>query len=136
MTVRFHDPTNNGRQPIVGEIYLQGAILMTYDSDRDDDGNYHGSWQAGLPSWDMRTEPLEHVDALPRSDLVVQDITIEAMDHNELFYVAPFVPLKPTVFISYNYALQRLLRTDQDRVRQFQIQAGNDGHRRAACNNR
>ena len=89
MTVRFYDPANDNRQPVHGEIYLQGAILMTYDRDRK-----AAAWQAGLPSWNRRTELLERADALPRSDLVVQDITIEALDHDELFYVAPFVPLK------------------------------------------
>ena len=82
MRVRFFDREHDNPRPIRGDIYLQGAILMTYDK---------GHWQAGLPSWNMRTELLERPDQLPRSDLVWQEITVEGLDHNELFFVAPFV---------------------------------------------
>ena len=119
MKVRFYDPANDNHQPVAGDIYLQGAILMTYD---------RGQWQTGLPSWNRNTELLERADPSPPRDLVVQDITIEALDHNELFYVAPFVSLKPTIYLSFNHALQRLLRREEDCARGGAIQTRNDRH--------
>lgn len=114
MQVRFFDRAHNNAQPITGEIYLQGAILMTYDE---------GQWQTGLPSWDVRTELLERPETMP-ADLVVQDIFIESLDHDELFYVAPLVPLKDTHEMSYDYSRQRLLRFEQLHARQFGYKLG------------
>jgi len=115
MRVRFFDRAHNDPRPIHGEIYLQGAILMTYDK---------GHWQAGLPSWNMRTELLERPEQLPRSDLVWQEITVEGLDHDELFFVAPFVALQSTIDISFDHARQRLLRSEQVRGRQFRYRLG------------
>lgn len=109
MQVRFFDRTRNNAQPITSEIYLQGAILMTYDE---------GQWQTGMPSWDVRVDWLVRPDKMP-SNLVVQDIVIESLDHNELFYVAPFVPLKDMYDVQYDYARQRLLRAEELGSRQF-----------------
>jgi protein-glutamine gamma-glutamyltransferase len=124
MRVRFYDPADNNSEPITSEIYLQGALLMTYGRAKDTDKPEMSSWQTGMPSWDVRTELLKRAPELPRSGLVWQDITVEGLDHNELFFVAPFVASKSTSEISFNNAEQRLLRSDQFRDRQFGYRLG------------
>jgi hypothetical protein len=115
LRARFHDPEDGNSRPLHGDIYLQGAILMTYDQ---------GRWAAGLPSWNTRTELLERPDRMPQSGLVWQDITVKGLDHDELFFVAPFIPLKSTSDISFNHAQQRLLRNEVLRDREFGYRLG------------
>ena len=133
MTGAVLRPGQRQPQPVPGEIYLQGAILMTY---YDRNGR---RWQAGLPSWNRHTELLDRADPLPRSDLVLQDITIEALDHDELFYVRPCVPLKPRPSdLSFDHADCSGCCAAKGRGSRpaVSIQAGDDRHRRAACKNR
>ena len=115
MQVRFEDPAENNRQPIRSTIYLQGAILMTYDN---------GHWQAGLPSWNSWTDLLKRAATMPQTGLVLQKIDIKAMDHDELFYVPPFIALDSTADMSFDNARQRLLRTEQSRSREFRYKLG------------
>lgn len=115
MQVQFYDPKKGDRRPITSEIYLHGAILMTYED---------GRWQAGLPSWNTRTELLDPAETLPKSGMVWQEIKIEGMDHEELFFVPPFIPLESTIDISIDHGRGRLLRLDQIRQRQFWYRLG------------
>jgi transglutaminase-like putative cysteine protease len=122
MEVQFYDPAKNRRVPVHGDIYLQGAILMSY---QQGEGARSSGWQAGLTSWNVRTELLQvdPAETLPKSGLVSQEITIESMDHDELFFVAPFVPLASTIDISIDHGRQRLLRLEQS-GRQFAYKLG------------
>ena len=114
MQVNFSDKT--GRPLLVhGEIYLQGAILMNYAE---------GRWQTGMPSWNARAELLEDVPDPPETGLVRQEIQIEALRHNDLFFVAPFIPLKPTFEMSFDHGRQRLVRADQICSSQFRYKLG------------
>jgi transglutaminase-like putative cysteine protease len=115
MQVRFYDPATHNSQPIQSEIYLQGAILMSYKD---------GRWQCGLPSWQTRTELLEEAETLPAKGIVYQDISLESLDHEELFFVPPFIPLKSTYEISYNLAQLRLLRSPEGANRRFGYRLG------------
>lgn len=114
MQVRFSDRAHNNNQPINSEIYLQGAILMTYNQ---------GHWQTGLPTWDVRVRALERPETMP-ANLVWQEIVIESAKCDELFYVAPFVPLKDTHEMNFDYSRQRLLRFEDLHARQFGYKLG------------
>ncbi len=109
--------TDNAHRPVQvhGEIYLQGAILMNYAS---------GHWQTGMPSWNARVEVLEDIPEPPTKGVVRQEILIEALKHNELFYVAPFILLKGTFEMSFDHGRQRLVRADQVCSSQFRYKLG------------
>ena len=61
---------------------------------------------------------------LPRSGVVRQKITIEALDHNELFFVAPYLALETSPFFSIDRPRQRLLRDDYLCTRQLDYSLG------------
>lgn len=114
MQVSFADNLGRSLQ-VHGEIYLQGAILMNYAQ---------GHWQTGMPSWNAHVEVLEDIADPPKKGFVRQEIKIEALDHNELFYVAPFIPLKRTFEMSFDHGRQRLVRADQICSSQFHYKLG------------
>ena len=116
MRVRFYQYPANMPLRVRGEIYLQGAFLMNYR---------HGEWEAGETALELGSSTLGSDDRpLPRSGVVRQKITIEALDHNELFFVAPYIPLETSPFIGIDYARQRLLRDDYLCMRQLDYSLG------------
>ncbi len=115
MRVRLLDSSHHDISTRPGEIYLQGAILMTYE---------RGQWQTGMPVWDARVQMLSGAATLPNRDLVIQEITIEPLDRDELFYIAPFVALRSTEDIAFDYTRQRLLRAEQLCGREFGYRLG------------
>ena len=116
MRVRFYRYPTNTPERVHGEIYLQGAFLMNYQ---------RGQWEAGETALEAGSSALRPGRRpLPRSGLVRQKITIEALDHNELFCVAPYIPLEANDYISFDYGRQRLLREDYLCHRQFDYSLG------------
>jgi protein-glutamine gamma-glutamyltransferase len=110
MQVRFSDYYTGAPQPVHGEIYLQGALLMTYD---------RGTWRPGTPSTDVGIQSLAPASRLPKSGLVRQDIEIDGLDRDELFYVAPYIAINSNSEITIDLASQRLTRPDYRRARRF-----------------
>ena len=66
MQVRFYRYPGQTPQPIHGDIYLQGALLMDYE---------HGQWRAGQATDLPGSTQLER-EALPRSGLVRQVLSL------------------------------------------------------------
>ena len=115
MRVEFYDALNDAPQPVRGEIYLQGALLMKYN---------FGQWRAGTPAINVGSECPEPTRRLPDTGLVRQRIRIGGLDRNELFYVAPFIPLKSNAAISFDLATQRMSRPNYLRNREFEYELG------------
>jgi hypothetical protein len=115
MRVWFTRYPVNTSYHVHGEIYLNGAFLMNYQ---------HGQWEAGQVAAALGSSLL-HPDGRPLPPgLVRQKVTIEALDHSELFYVAPYVPLEANPYVSVDHAQQRLLRDDYLSLRQFEYALG------------
>jgi transglutaminase-like putative cysteine protease len=117
MRVRFCGISGDTPVPVHGDIYLQGALMMIYR---------HGQWQTGQPCGNIGIQPwLDRGERrLPQSDLVRQKFAIERLDRNELFYVAPYIPLKNNSDIEVDLARLRLLRVDDRRLRRFEYVLG------------
>ncbi|MBU4272237.1 MAG: DUF3488 and transglutaminase-like domain-containing protein [Planctomycetes bacterium] len=115
MRVRFFQGSDDVSRPLHGEVYLQGAVMMTYE---------RGQWRVGQPSRGFGTEPLLRPRSLPLGGVVRQKISIEGMDRRELFFVAPYVALKDNPYITVDFARNRLLRTGYLRARQFKYTLG------------
>ncbi len=104
MRVQFSDYRTGKPYPMHGEIYLRGAVLTYYQ---------HGQWQVGHPSFGYGLGEWRRTTNLPRQGLVRQKIKIRAMDRNELFYVAPWIPLHYNPDILVDEGRQRLLRPNE-----------------------
>jgi hypothetical protein len=115
MRVWFSRYPANTPHHVHGEIYLHGAFLMNYQ---------HGQWEAGQVAAALGSSLLRSEGRPLPPGLVQQKVTIEALDHSELFYVAPYVPLETSPYISVDHAQQRLLREDYLSVRQFEYALG------------
>ena len=115
MRVRFFRDSDDVSRPLYGEVYLQGAVMMTYE---------RGQWRVGQPSRGFGTEPLLRPRSLPLGGVVRQKISIEGMDRRELFFVSPYVALKDNHNITVDFARKRLLRTGYLRARQFRYTLG------------
>jgi transglutaminase-like putative cysteine protease len=114
MRVWFYRYPGQPPQRVGREIYLQGAFLMNYR---------HGQWEAGETTVELGNSYLQPEER-PLPPLVRQKIVIEALDHNELFCVAPYIPLEASAYISVDHARQRLLRADHFCNRQFDYSLG------------
>jgi hypothetical protein len=111
MRVQFLDD-NAVSRPLNGDVYLQGAYLMAYKK---------GQWKVGTPSCEVGSVLLQREWPLPSSGLVRQKIKIDGLDRDELFFVAPYIPLNKDYAdpnITVNLALQRLERIEH-RASQF-----------------
>ena len=115
MRVRFSNYWTDAPQPVDGEVYLQGALLMTY---------HRGQWQAGSATSDVGRAFLEPPRRFPFSTFTRQKTAIEGSDQDELFFVAPYVALKPSPDIHVDVGRQRLLRSDYLRDQRFTYDLG------------
>jgi transglutaminase-like putative cysteine protease len=115
LRVRFSEYRTDKPYPVHGEIYLRGAVLTFYQ---------HGEWQVGRPSTAYGTEGLPPHAALPQEGVVRQKIALQGLDRNELFYVAPLIPLQFNADILMDGARQRLLRPDELCARPMNYELG------------
>jgi hypothetical protein len=116
MRVQFFRELDGKPQPIRGPIYLHGAIMMLYD---------HGQWRTGHPTGRFGIEPFLRPKKLPApAELVRQKTTIESLEQNELFYVAPYVPLENNFGVEIDCGPQRLCRTIYQRARRLEYTLG------------
>ena len=53
-----------------------------------------------------------------------QKTTIESLDRNELFYVAPYIPLEDNLGVEIDCARQRLCRSAYHRARRLEYTLG------------
>ena len=124
MRVRFYRYPGQTPQPVHGDIYLQGALLMDYE---------HGQWRAGQRRRQRGQRASCSRDAGPcrAPGWCGRRSRIEGMDRDELFFVAPYIALEvespPSKSIT---AKQRLRRTDYRPPTAVRVHVGNDGHRR------
>ena len=83
--LRASRPTS--RYPVHGDIYLQGALLMTYSQ---------GQWNTGRRDAAMSAPRRLQRDRAPAASTnwCGRRSMIEGLDRDELFYVAPYVPLE------------------------------------------
>ncbi len=116
MRVRFFRETDHAPQPVQGDIYLQGAILMTYQQ---------GHWHTGQPSLGFASQWLQKPERLPDPfEIVRQTILIEGMDRDELFFVAPYFPLAENAEIEVDCARKRLQRLSYRSAGRFEYALG------------
>ena len=115
MRVRFFDYYTGAPQPVHGEIYLQGALLMTYDQ---------GEWRTGTLAMDAGSQSLIGASRLPETGLVRQDIDIEGLDRDELFFVAPFIAIQSDPEIWIELGKQRLTRAGYRQARRSSYSLG------------
>ena len=102
MRVQFYRESDRAPQPINGPIYLQGAVMMLYDQ---------GQWRMGHPTDDIGIQTFQRPDKLPPpAELVRQKTTIENLELDELFFVAPYVPLEENLGVEIDCARERLCR--------------------------
>lgn len=114
MRVRFERLPDGAPQPVQGDMYLQGTVLLDYQ---------HGQWSRGTPTSKVGSAPLQR-ESFSRRDVVRQRITIEGMDHDELFFVAPYVAIESHIGIEVDHATERLLRNPFLRGRRFEYRLG------------
>ncbi|MGA2796661.1 MAG: DUF3488 and transglutaminase-like domain-containing protein [Thermoguttaceae bacterium] len=116
MRIRFYDQDNGAPYDVRGAIYLRGAVLLNYKL---------GQWSVGWPAYAMGTTTLERnrKDPLPEH-LIRQECIIEGLDRPELFYVAPYVPIKSDIYITVDETLLRLLRSEYLRSQRFRYVLG------------
>jgi transglutaminase-like putative cysteine protease len=110
MRVKFFQYPGEKPQPIRGEFYLQGALLLDYDN---------GQWRASDAPAGLGTEQLTVLRSRRPPGLTSVEIAIGAMDRDELFFIAPYVPIKSNAEIDIDYCRQRLLRTSYRRRGRF-----------------
>ncbi len=115
MRVRFRRNPDDTPRPLKSAVYLRGALLMSY---RD------GQWYAGKPSLDFGAEPLLRPRYFPPGGVMRQEYTIEGLDRDELFFVAPYVAIDDNPLITVDHPRQRLHRADYLRARRFQYTLG------------
>lgn len=82
LRIRLTDAVSDERYPVLGPIYLRGAILTDYSRGQ---WSHPGSW-APATMW-----PLPALPVSERKGLVRQDIVIEPLDRPELFCVWPIL---------------------------------------------
>jgi protein-glutamine gamma-glutamyltransferase len=116
MRIRFYDNKTNTPYRVHGAIYLYGAVLMDYQN---------GQWSAGEPARSVGNPTLDPDTrkTLP-ANLVRQECIIEGLDRSELFYVAPFVPVKSDIYIDVDESQLRLLRSDHLRNTRYFYKLG------------
>jgi hypothetical protein len=118
MRVQFSRQSDRKPQPIHGSIYLHGAIMMLYD---------HGQWHTGHPTRRVGIEQFQRPKKkeLPApEELVRQKTTIESLEQNELFYVAPYIPLQYNPGVEIDLARQRLCRSSYQPARRLEYTLG------------
>ena len=103
MRVQFSDYLTGKPYPMHGEIYLRGAVLTSYE---------RGQWSLGQLSLGYGPEELRPVTRLPREGVVRQKIAIQGLDRNELFYVAPLIPVEYNADVIMDRVRQRLTRSE------------------------
>jgi protein-glutamine gamma-glutamyltransferase len=112
-------PGDNDTTPqrLGSDVYLQGAYLMTYKD---------GQWDGSKASCDVPgTSSLSRGLLPPSDELVRQKIRIESLDRNELFYVAPLLPIdREYPEVNFDVTPQRLVRSPSLRQRQFTYTLG------------
>ncbi len=114
MQVRFRRRAGDPPQPLNGDVYLQGALLMDYA---------HSQWRAGEATMQPGTEPLQKPDVLP-TGLMRQEFKIEGMDTDELFFVPPYIAINDNAWITVDHAQARLRRDENLRSRRFEYTLG------------
>jgi hypothetical protein len=119
MRVRFFKGDTENPYSTSGEIYLYGGLLMDYEK---------GRWRAGTPSDCSITEGkyFERLrgQKMPKG-FVTQKCDIEGLDHNELFFVEPAIPLDfNNTSVIDDEKMCRLTRHDDTRTRKFLYHMG------------
>jgi transglutaminase-like putative cysteine protease len=116
MRIRFYDKSSNTPYRVHGAIYLCGAVLMDYS---------RGQWSVGEPARSVGNPTLDPNPKKPLpANLVRQECIIEGLDRPELFYVAPFVPVVPDVYITVDESHLRLLRSEHLRNTRYFYKLG------------
>ncbi len=100
LRIRFYDEMGN-LYYVDGPLYLRGVTLEHYEN---------GQWRLTkhlLPRWVV---PLRKYPLPSYRPLVVQEITIEPMDREELFCLWPFAATDPNSLLFADITYHRLLR--------------------------
>ncbi len=105
LQIRFLDPDTKKVYPMLGKVYLRGALLNCYDW-----GRWDWQWPNSGRSWTQPVEPER-----PRPGLVQQKISIRPFGRRELLCVWPFVAFKPDQRLRLDVINRRLLRSDYRR---------------------
>ena len=104
LRIRFFDPEQRP-YAVEGPLYLRGAILHYYQD---------GHWRfLGHPVFPFQ-RPLGARPLPAYRPLVLQEITIEPMDRQELFCLWPFAGSDPGLWLIEDVAHRRLLRPEEN----------------------
>jgi protein-glutamine gamma-glutamyltransferase len=114
MRIRFYDQDNGAPYKVHGAIYLRGAAMLNYKQ---------GQWRRGQLAVSVGNTTLDRKGSLPEH-LVRQECIIEGLDRPELFYVAPYVPIKSDAYITVDEFRLRLLRSENYRAQRFRYVLG------------
>jgi protein-glutamine gamma-glutamyltransferase len=116
MRIRFFKGKSDVPYPTSGEIYVYGGWLWNYN---------RGQWDTGTIIKYQGDETLTKKPGvkLPKS-YVVQQCEIEGLDHNEVFFVDPYVPIESNSFIYVQEILYRLTRDKALRTQKFSYRLG------------
>lgn len=117
LRAQFFRDASDVSQPLHGDVYLQGALLMKYKG---------GQWSAGMASANPGLELSLKQNRLPELyGVTKQKYRIEGMDCGELFFVAPYIALdRVNEAIDVDCEKQRLLRADYLRSQQWNYTLG------------
>jgi transglutaminase-like putative cysteine protease len=118
MRIHFYQGETDIPYVTNGEIYLFGGLLMGYQQ---------GEWSAGHPAvGDILTghskRSIERESKLPKS-FVMQKCDIGRLDHNELFFIDPYIGLENNSY-GPDSSSCRLMRDDSNRRGNFTYRLG------------
>jgi len=97
--------------PVQEAVYLRGAILTHYQ---------RGKWAFAA----AREGDAGRQENRGQGSLVLQRITVEPLDRPELFCVWPFVPLRRSDAVQFDFRRQRLERSKNLRGKRFSFELG------------
>ncbi len=119
MRVRFVNHGDDSLYPVLGEIYLRGALLTDYQN-----GRWRYPGRLALRRFESMMRDRRVFSAENTDEFVRQQILIEPLDRPELFCVWPFVPTHSDPRIQYDVRQQRLLRSEEATFEQFGYELG------------
>jgi len=109
LLAEFHQQDSERPYQVIGGVYFHGALLTDYSS---------GHWDSrGQLRFRGATADLDPIGPAAGDELVVQEITIQPMDREELFCVWPFVGVEQDARLQIDASRRRLTRPGRARSR-------------------
>ncbi len=113
MRVELLEPDRTAHYPVRGELYLRGAVLTRYEAGR---WSCDSAWLEA-PFRDPLHEP-------PRTDTLIQRITVEPLERGEVCCLWPFHARRRGTPLDFHLRTRRLVRSAAVRTRRFTFELG------------